>query len=254
MKKNFTQYYQAVAYLTGLRHIPIQADYERPLPQARRSFFLKRFAYFLRLLGNPHKKLRYVHVGGSTGKGSVATMIQAILTDAGYTTGLFTSPYTTTTIEKFQVGKRLIAPQEFADLVERIKPAIDRCYTASPYGRPSYFEICTAIAFLYFVQKKCQYAVIEVGLGGKYDSTNVIPPPAITIVNSVDHDHTELLGHTLQQIAKEKAGIIKPGTVFLTGPNRPAVVRVLHDRCKQLRVPFVQCQATGQYRLALSGE
>ena len=253
MKNNFEKYYQAVNYLESMANLP-EPDY---LSLKRgRSLFLKRFAYFLKLLGNPHQNLKYVHIGGTSGKGSVAAMIQEILTEAGYTTGLYLSPHPTTTIERIKVDRLLIGPDEFADLMNRIKPKIDLAYQKSPYGRPSYFEILTALAFLYFKEKKCDYAVLEVGLGGKYDATNIIPKADATVINLIDYDHTHLLGETLTQITKEKAAIIKPKTAFFTTSlNHHRVLEILKKTGLKNKVKFnaVTPQKT-RYQLQLLGQ
>lgn len=221
-----------------------------------RSIFLKRMGALLKELGNPHLGVNYIHIGGTSGKGSVANMIQSILTQAGYKTGLFTSPYPTTSIEKIKINKQLISPDEFAKLTEKIKPAVDRVYLRSPYGRPSYFEIFTAIGFLYFKQHHCDYVVLEVGLGGRHDATNIIPQADITVINRIGYDHTEILGKTLSQIAKEKAAIIKPRTIFFTtNQNSPKVLNIFKEACRKNQVPFnVVKTPTTRYQLKLLGE
>ncbi|OGY45058.1 MAG: hypothetical protein A3J62_01975 [Candidatus Buchananbacteria bacterium RIFCSPHIGHO2_02_FULL_38_8] len=256
MKNNFEKYYQAVKYLESLPNIS-QPDYMAvPTRRDGRSLFLKRFKYFLNLLGNPQKDLKYIHVGGSSGKGSVAMMIHSILTEAGYKSGVYTSPYSTTPIEKIKVGNLLIGPDEFVGILEKIKPAIDKSYQQSPYGRPSWFEIYTAIAIIYFKQKKCDYAVLEVGLGGRYDATNIIPAPVITIINVIDYDHVDLLGKTLTKIALEKAAIIKPKTKFFTtDTNSKKVLKIFKQACKAKKAEFNLVKSpTKKYQLSLLGE
>ena len=253
MKNDFEKYYQAVKYLESMANLP---EPEYLSLKKGRSLFLKRFAYFLKLLGNPHKNLKYIHIGGTSGKGSVAAMIQEILTEAGYTTGLYLSPHPTTTIERIKVDRLLIGPDEFADLMNRIKPKIDLAYQKSPYGRPSYFEILTALAFLYFKEKKCDYAVLEVGLGGKYDATNIIPRAEATVINLIDYDHTHLLGETLTKIAEEKAAIIKPKTAFFTtGLNHYRVLEILKKTCLKNKAKFnVVNPPKTRYQLQLLGQ
>ena len=253
MKNDFKKYYQAVKYLESMANLP---EPEYLSLKKGRSLFLKRFAYFLKLLGNPHKNLKYIHIGGTSGKGSVATMIQEILTEAGYTTGLYLSPHPTTTIERIKVDRLLIGPDEFADLINQIKPKIDLAYQKSPYGRPSYFEILTALAFLYFKEKKCDYAVLEVGLGGKYDATNIIPRAEATVINLIDYDHTHLLGETLTKIAEEKAAIIKPKTAFFTtGLNHYRVLEILKKTCLKNKAKFnVVNPPKTRYQLQLLGQ
>jgi len=253
MDKNLKKYHQAVNYLESITNLE-QPDYLKKT--SGRSLFLKRFNYFLKILGNPQQGLNYIHIGGTSGKGSTATMIQSILTEAGFKTGLFTSPFLTTSIEKIKIDDLLISPDEFTNLVEKLKPAVDKAYLTSPYGRPSYFEIFTALAFLYFRQKKCDWVVLEVGLGGRYDATNVIPPPKITVINLIGYDHVELLGKTLTKIATEKTGIIKPKTSFFTtAKNNKKVLAIFQKACKKNQAEFnIVGWPKTEYRLNLLGK
>ncbi|MFA6381788.1 MAG: Mur ligase family protein, partial [Candidatus Buchananbacteria bacterium] len=251
MKNNFQKYFAAVQYLESLNRLA-QDDYFTK--KQGRKIFLKRLEYFLKLIGNPQKDLKYIHIGGTSGKGSVAAMIHSILTAAGYNAGLFTSPFCTTSIEKIKVGNLLISPDELAEIVESLKPAIDLCCQKSPYGRPSYFEIFTAIALVYFKQKKCDYAILEVGLGGRYDATNVIPPAKITVINLVDYDHTDVLGKTLKKITTEKAAIIKPKTIFFTPQQNRRVLKILKTACRKNQAEFnLITKADYQYQTNLPG-
>jgi len=226
MNKKFYKYHEAVNYLESIFNLPQPVKNDRTL-------YLKRLAYLLKLLGDPHCDFKYIHVGGTAGKGTVATMIQSILTAAGKNCGLYTSPHMTTTIERIKVKNRLISPANFVDLLEKIKPAADQTYVHSGFGRPSYYELLLTLAFLYFKKMKCEYVVLEVGLGGRNDATNIIPTPLITIINSVDFDHTDVLGKTLSEIAREKAGIIKPKTTFFTtASNHARVLKIFKDACR----------------------
>ncbi|OGY45572.1 MAG: hypothetical protein A3A24_00735 [Candidatus Buchananbacteria bacterium RIFCSPLOWO2_01_FULL_46_12] len=231
MKKKFENYFQAVRYLESINRLP-QPDYL--ITKKGRGIFIKRMQYLSHRLGDPQKKLKCIHVAGTSGKGSVVNMLRSVLTQAGYKVGQYTSPYPTTTIEKYQIGDQLIDPNDFARLVNQVQPAVDQCYLNSPYGRPSYFEICTAIAFLYFVEQKVDYAILEVGLGGRLDATNIIPTPKVTIINKIGLDHVDLLGNSLTKIAAEKAGIIKPkAMVFVNGVNHPKVLNVFKKYCQK---------------------
>jgi len=253
MKNNFEKYHRAVRYIESLPNIG-QPDYMTA--KSGRFLFLKRFEYFLKILGNPHKNLKYIHVGGSSGKGSVAMMIHSVLTESGHKSGVYTSPYSTTPIEKIKVGNFLISPDEFARLLDEIKPAIDIAYKKSPYGRPSWFEIYTALAIMYFKQKKCDYAILEVGLGGRYDATNIIPAPVITVINIIDYDHVDLLGKTLAGIAREKAAIIKPKTQFFTtSKNDKKILDIFRQACRNKKAEFnLVEQPTKCYRIGMLGE
>lgn len=233
----FEKYDQAIKYMEGLSNLPTENDFmvNRDYPEV----YLKRMNYFLKLLGNPERGFKYIHITGTAGKGTVSTMVHGMLYASGKTTGLFTSPFVTTTIEKIKVGNLFISPNEFASIVEKLKPKIDQAYLHGPYGQPSYFEICFAIALLYFKQKKCDYVVLEVGLGGRYDATNVIPSPIITAITNIDYDHTEILGKTLKEIALDKGGIIKKGSIFITSEHRSAILKQFNDICIDKRVEMI---------------
>ncbi|MBN1778779.1 MAG: hypothetical protein JW816_00975 [Candidatus Buchananbacteria bacterium] len=236
MKINYDNYHQALDYLNQIGNISSPNRLKKP---NGRALFLKRFEYFLKLLGNPQNNFKYIHVGGTSGKGSVSTMVQSILTQAGFNAGLFTSPNVTAPIEKIKVKNQLISPDEFVAVLNSIKPAIDYAYQHSPYGRPSWFEIWAAMAFVYFRNKKCDYVVLEVGLGGRFDATNIIKKSEIAIINKVGLDHVDVLGNTISEIAKEKAGIIKPNSILFTpNTNSPAVLKVLKQTCQKVGAEF----------------
>ncbi len=237
-KKKFERYQGAVQFLEGLSNIPEERDYMRDKVES--SFYLKRMNYFLGLLGHPEKDRKYIHVTGTSGKGTVTTMLHEVLRMSGQCVGSFTSPFVTTTIEKIRVDDSYISPDEFANIVEQMKPKIDYAYLHGPYGKPSYFEICLAIAFVYFKQKECAWVVLEVGAGGRFDATNVIKRPAVMAITNIDYDHTDLLGKTLRKIAHDKAGIIKRGGTFFTCEQRPQLVKIFRDICDMQSIPFHQ--------------
>lgn len=251
--ETFEKYKQTEQFLESLRNLP-QNDYLSN--NKKQNIWLKRFGFLLNLLGNPQKDFKYIHIGGTSGKGSLATMMHSILTEAGHTTGLYTSPFITTSIEKFKVNDELISPKDFVKLIENIKPAIDKTYLKSNYGCPTYFEICTALAFLYFKQKKCEYAILEVGCGGRFDATNIIPRSCITIINIIDFDHVDFLGNSLTKIAQEKAAIIKRGSIFFTtSKNNRNILKILEDKCNKKRAEFnLVYPPKKKHRLSLLGE
>lgn len=228
----FENYYNAVKFIESLDNLPPK--------QIEMRLNLKRFRYFLNLIGNPQNGFKYIHVTGTSGKGSVVAIIHSILTEAGFKTGAFFSPHTTTTIERIKVNRKYISPQEFSDIVNFITPQITEAYLNSPYGRPNYFEIILAIAFLYFKKCRCEYVVLEAFCGGRYDQTNVILDPKFTIITNINFDHTELLGKTLKKIAYQKAGIIKPNSVFLTAETKPHLIKYLKNYCLENQAQFYQ--------------
>jgi dihydrofolate synthase/folylpolyglutamate synthase len=174
----------------------------------RTSYKLDRMYAFLAALGDPHRAYPTIHVGGTSGKGSTSTMIAATLQAAGRRTGLHTKPHLHAMTERARIDGRSVSRERFAALLDAMMPAIEA--TASNYGRPTYYETLLALAFTYFAQERVDIAVIEVGLGGRLDGTNVIHP-LVAAITSIGYDHTDVLGTTLEEIALEKAGIAKRG-------------------------------------------
>jgi dihydrofolate synthase / folylpolyglutamate synthase len=182
-------------------------------------------------LGDPHKKLKCVHIAGTNGKGSVSHMLAAIFQAAGYKTGLYTSPHLKDFRERIRVNGAMIGQDDVVDFVERITPAIDEI-------EPSFFEITVAMAFDYFVKEQVDIAIIETGLGGRYDSTNIITPE-ISVITNIGWDHMNILGDTLEVIAGEKAGIIKPGRPVVIGETLPETRQVFLDAAAAADVPII---------------
>ena len=182
---------------------------------------LARSRELLGLLGNPEKKLKFVHIAGTNGKGSLAAMTSSILTAAGYKTGLTISPYVVDFRERFQIDGEMIPPRTLANLTEKVLDAID-AIEAEGGEKPVEFEAVTALAFLWFAREKCDLVVLETGLGGRCDATNVVPHKLVAAITKIGYDHMEVLGDTLDKIAAEKAGIIKEGTVVVNYPDQPA--------------------------------
>ena len=232
---DFSRYYNAVKYLEGLSNLSGR-DYMKDRKDP--SIYIKRMQWFLDLLGNPERGFKYIHITGTAGKGTVSTMIQKALVNRGRVSGLFTSPFVTTSIEKIQVGDLYIDPLEFAQIVEDMKPKIDEAYARCPWGGPSYFERFLAIALIYFQKQQCEYVILEVGCGGRYDATNVIPAPEISAITNIDYDHMHILGKTLTKIAKDKAGIIKKGSKFFTTETRPRLRKIMEDICQEQGAEF----------------
>lgn len=187
---------------------------------AKADFNLDRMRDLMAELGNPQEKYPIIHVAGTKGKGSVSALAASALHAAGYKTGLYTSPHLQDYAERIQVDKEPISHGELAKLVEEIKPAVARV----PYLTT--FEITTALGFLYFANQGCDAAVIEVGLGGRLDATNIVTP-RVSVITSLSLDHTLVLGDTLAEIAGEKAGIIKPGIPVVSSPQKDEALEVL---------------------------
>jgi len=192
---------------------------------------LERMRALLHLLGDPHERLRTVHIAGTKGKGSAAAMIGSVLNAAGYRVGLFTSPHLEHVEERIAVDGVPITREEVAALVERIAPAVEEL-ERMPGPKATFFEIITAMGFLHFVQRRIDVAIFEVGLGGRFDSTNVCLP-LVSIITSIGYDHMQQLGHRLEEIAFQKAGIIKPGVPVVVGELPQAAQRVVTTVAKE---------------------
>ncbi len=233
--KTIIKYHQAVAFLESLINLPIK-DYLLDLND--RSYYLDRLRYLLKLLKNPHYGFKFIHITGTAGKGTVANYLHEILRLSGKKVGTYFSPHTTTSIERIKVNDLYISPNNFAKLTDYLKPALSQCALKSPYGHPSYFETFLALAFLYFKQKRCEYVILETGLGGTHDATNVIKKTKLALITNINYDHTEVLGKTLTAIARNKAGIIKKGSIFLTTERRPALLKIFQKRCQKFGAPY----------------
>ncbi|NND70119.1 MAG: bifunctional folylpolyglutamate synthase/dihydrofolate synthase [Rhodothermales bacterium] len=189
---------------------------------------LDRVTSLLEALGNPHDSLTIIHVGGTNGKGTTSSLISSILTASGYSVGLFTSPHISSVRERFRINGKPIEHDALDRLVEELTPVFDR-------EEPSFFEAVTVAAALYFARAKVDAAVVEVGLGGRLDATNVVSPIA-TVITQVDMDHMDILGDTLEEIAQEKAGIIKQGVPVVTGATDTALA-VIKSAAKRVGSP-----------------
>ena len=172
-------------------------------------------------LDNPEKKLQCIHIAGTNGKGSLAAMTSSILTAAGYKTGLTISPYVVDFRERFQIDGEMISPRTLASLTQKVMDAVD-AIEAEGGEKPVEFEAVTALALLWFAREKCDLVVLETGLGGRCDATNVVPHKLVAAITKIGYDHMEVLGDTLDKIAAEKAGIIKEGSVVVNYPDQPA--------------------------------
>lgn len=197
---------------------------------------LERTRELCSMLGNPQDKLKFIHVAGTNGKGSFCSMLSSILREAGYKTGLYTSPYITKFNERMAINGKPISNKELAEITERVKLCADKMV-----DKPTEFELVTAIAFEYFAKNNCKYVVLECGLGGRLDSTNVITTAVLSVITGISLDHTSILGDTVEKIAYEKAGIIKENIPLLwCGENKEAeavIKQVANEKSCKLYTP-----------------
>ncbi len=222
-------YTEAIAYLHSLTDYE-KTRIERYTPE---TLDLLRVERLLAALGNPHAQFPSLHIAGTKGKGSTAAMSEACLRAAGYRTGLYTSPHLHTFCERIQVDGQNIGREKVVALVKEIRPLIEQMPDVTT------FEAITAIGFLYFARSEVDVAVIEVGLGGRLDATNVLTPE-VSVITSLSLDHTYLLGNTLAEIAREKAGIIKPGIPTVSAPQRAEAIKTLEIISQERKAPLVE--------------
>jgi len=224
-------YQQALDYWFG------RINYEQiGMPADLRELKLERMVALLKRLGNPHRGLNIVHIAGTKGKGSVAAMLAEVLCRAGYRVGLFTSPHLCRVEERVQINGRPITPEELTVLMNSIHTAA-LAVERNQGTHPTFFEIITALGFLYFQQRQVDWAVVEVGLGGRFDSTNVCEP-RLSVITSISLDHVQQLGNTAAEIAREKAGILKPGREAISGAADPSAEAVVAATARRVGAPL----------------
>ena len=226
--------FRSANYQAALDYLYGRVNYERASggPPRGSGFNLQRMRELLARIDNPQLLFPAVHIAGTKGKGSTAVMIASVLQAAGYRTGLYTSPHLEYLEERIQIDGVRCSPAELMDLADAIRPAVvsldDEAESAGALGPPTFFEITTAMAMLHFAREDVEVAVLEVGLGGRLDSTNVCRP-AVTAITSISFDHVRQLGDTLEEIAAEKAGIIKPGVPVVCGVTAAEPREVIRD-------------------------
>jgi len=233
-------------------------NYEQRIPEPQ-DLKLDRMRALLERLGNPQERLRIIHVAGSKGKGSTSAMLASIFRRAGFRTGLFTSPHLCGIEERFQIDGQVISQEELNALLEEVRKAAEagpgpastqtERATANLTGldlHPTFFEIATATGFLHFVRRRVDVAVVEVGLGGRFDSTNVCQPE-VSLITSISLDHTLQLGDRLASIAMEKAGIVKPHRPAISGARAPAARAVIEQICRERDAPLQQLDRDFHY-------
>ncbi|MBM7590031.1 dihydrofolate synthase/folylpolyglutamate synthase [Brevibacillus fulvus] len=220
MEEGFSTYNEALDWLHGLLRFGQKPG-------------LERMRWMLGQLGHPERRLAFVHVAGTNGKGSTCAYLTQMLQEAGYSVGTFTSPYITDFRERIRYNGALIPQQDLLSLVNEVKPLVELCEHATEHGSPTEFEVITTIAILYYA-KVVQPAVViwETGLGGRLDSTNVVAP-LLSVITNVGLDHTDVLGDSIESIAREKAGIIKPGIPVVLGNMLPEALAVMEEAAKK---------------------
>ncbi len=221
-------YNQALSYLFGLQIFGIKLG-------------LTNITNFLNYLGNPQFKFQSLHLAGTNGKGSVCAMLESILCQAGYKTGLFTSPHLADFTERVRICGLPIEEQFIVDFVQELKPRIDRF-------KYTFFEVNTALAFLYFAQEKVDVAVVETGLGGRLDATNVLIP-LVSIITNIDLEHTDILGRKIPQIAAEKAGIIKENVPVVTGIHQSQALKVIQSICSEKNSTLIAVNRNSSWKI-----
>jgi dihydrofolate synthase/folylpolyglutamate synthase len=229
-------YSQAEDYLNSF------TNYEQipGITYAQAGYSLRHVEELLSRMGNPQLAAQTIHVAGTKGKGSVAAMIARVLNSSGYKTGLYTSPHFHTLRERITIDGRIISEAEFAATMAEVKPFIESIKQDASFRQLTYFEALTALAFAYFQKERVDFQVLEVGLGGRLDATNIVPHPTVCIITAVSLDHTQILGNTLEEIAREKAGIIKPGCWVVLSPQPEEAASVISDICHEKEAKVVQ--------------
>jgi dihydrofolate synthase/folylpolyglutamate synthase len=216
-------YAEAIQFLYGLRLFGAKFGLENTFQLAA-------------LAGNPQDRLRFIHVAGTNGKGSTCAILESIYRAAGLRTGLFTSPHLVSFRERIQVNRQLISEAEVVRLVEELQPLLKQ-FPADHH--PTFFEVITVMALKYFAEQKCDLVIWETGLGGRLDATNVVTPLASVITN-IQFDHQQWLGDTLEKIAAEKAGIVKPGVPVLTAADEPEALAVIEKTAREKNAPLIK--------------
>ena len=235
-------------YEAALMRVMGLADFERSTTSPRHaSFHLQRTGLLMARLGNPQDDLPAVHVAGTKGKGSTAAMLASVLTASGYRVGLYTSPHLHSVVERIRIGLDPVGPHEFAKLVDLVWPEVEYVGQDGGYGAVTTFEMLTAMAFLHFKRMRADLQVVEVGLGGRLDATNILSPTA-AVITSISLDHTATLGNTVQKIAYEKAGIVKPETPVIVAPQPAEALEVIKEVAGSKGAPLVSVASCATWR------
>jgi len=230
-------YTEAIQFLYGLRLLGAKFGLENTYKLAA-------------LAGNPQNRLRFIHVAGTNGKGSTCAMLESIYRAAGLRAGLFTSPHLVSFRERIQVNRQLISEQDVVRLVEELQPLLKQ-FPADHH--PTFFEVVTVMALRFFAAQKCDLVIWETGLGGRLDATNIVTPLASVITN-IAFDHQQWLGDTLEKIATEKAGIIKPGVPVVTATDEPEAMTVIEKIAKEKNAPLTKINSWEGRRVAVPNQ
>jgi len=246
-----------MTYPETIRYLESFINYEKiPVYPYKESLKLERIKDFLTMINNPQDSLKCIHVAGTKGKGSTCAFLTYILREAGYKVGLYTSPHLSDFRERIRILNRhasgvtrhtskdfegMISENELTDLVIKLRPTIEKYNKHSKYGPLSFFEVYTSLAFIYFKEKKVDFAVLETGLGGRLDATNVVNP-LVCAITPISYEHTQKLGNTLREIATEKAGIIKAqnsklraqSLIVISAPQEEEAIEAMRNRCKEV--------------------
>ncbi|MBW2095178.1 MAG: bifunctional folylpolyglutamate synthase/dihydrofolate synthase [Deltaproteobacteria bacterium] len=226
-------YEEAVKYLYSLQKFGIK-------------FGLSKTSNLLNAFGNPHERQNYVHIAGTNGKGSVAAFLASILREAGFRIGVYTSPHLLRFTERFRINGREMSRETAAQLINELRGVVVQ---EEP---PTFFEATTAMALVYFAREKTDLAIMEVGMGGRLDATNIIRP-LVSVITNISLEHQDFLGTSIKEIAGEKAGIIKEGVDLVTGARKPRVVKEFRRLCQEKKAPFWRIGEQVRYRLTPSG-
>ena len=218
------KYNQAIEYIYGLNKYGIKLG-------------LKNISYLLSLFHDPHLKTNVIHIAGTNGKGSTAAMISSILKAARFKVGLYTSPHLVQFRERMRINGELISAEAVCHLLEKMKPAIHKVATTDGYQHPTFFEVITAMAFLYFFENKVDFSIMEVGLGGRLDATNVCQP-LVSVISHIDYDHMDRLGNSLTEIACEKGAIIKNKTCVINAKQYPEAHKAIKAIAEERKAPL----------------
>ncbi len=244
----FAAYHDAVARLMSLQNL--EAPWKHNDPASLRASFV-RLQQLLDRLGNPEAAMRYIHVTGTSGKGSVTKLVHDMLRADGRTVASYYSPHTTTLLERYRINDKLIAPDDLVDAIDDVLAAY-QSHVDAGLQPLTFFELTTAVAFVAFANAEVEWCVLEVGLGGRYDSTNIIPHKDVAVITNISLDHTDVLGNTVEKIANEKAGIIIPGCEVVTGVTQPSAKKLIADAARKAYAPvtFVRVPKGASHHLA----